>query len=76
MNKQRMIRMLTMARKAMVETDLAVPGVSEGNQNLVGQLILASAIEGSGESISMSLDKLDGLTMEISEIAKAISDHS
>ncbi len=76
MNKQRMIRMLTIAKEAMIETDLAAPGLTEGTQNLIGQLILASAIEESGSSISMSLDKLDGLTLEISEIARAIGNHS
>lgn len=71
MNKQRMTKMLECAKSA-----IAAAGLGSGHNDLVGQLILASAIEESGSSISMSLDKLDGLTLEISEIARAISNHS
>ena len=45
--------------------------LTEGTQNLIGQLILASAIEESGSSIAMSLDKLEGLAQEVSELARA-----
>ncbi|KKN24852.1 hypothetical protein LCGC14_0890920, partial [marine sediment metagenome] len=47
--------------------------VSEGTQNLIGQLILACAIEESGSSISMSLDKLDKLATELGEVARVLS---
>ncbi len=77
MNKQRMIRMLNVADEAIDESKVIVnPSDVTAKQTLIGQLILASAIEESGSSISMSLDKLDGLTLEISEIARAIGNHS
>ncbi len=63
MQKQRMIRMLKDATEAVNEADLA------STQNLIGQLILASAIEESGSSISLSLDKLDKLAMELGSVA-------
>ena len=68
MNKQRMIRMLTIAKEAVAEVELDRAG-DAGFQNLVGQLILASAIEESGSSVSLSLDKLDGLALEIGSVA-------
>jgi len=68
MNKQRMIRMLTIAKEAVAEVELD-RARDAGFQNLVGQLILASAIEESGSSVSLSLDKLDGLALEIGSVA-------
>lgn len=86
MQKQRMIKMLKDARAAVDEAGLYgtlvqhtsdgnVMSVTEGTQNLIGQLILASAIEESGSSISLSLDKLDRLTVELGEMADAIRHH-
>lgn len=83
MNKQRMIKMLKDAREAVNETDLFTTliqsrgsiseyALTEGTQNLIGQLILASAIEESGSSISLSLDKLDKLAQELGEVVTAI----
>lgn len=85
MNKQRMIRMLENAREAVAATDLATTLVSpnapegrqmtltEGTQNLIGQLILASAIESSGSLVSDSIDKLDKLAQELGEVARVLS---
>ena len=80
MDKQRMIKVLNDVRQAVGEADLfntllqstsngdiMVP--TEGTQNLIGQLVLAAAIEESGSSISMSLDKLDKLAMELGSVA-------
>lgn len=86
MNKQRMIRMLTIAKEAIAAVELitfnaresfdsAPSAISEGTQNLIGQLILASAIEESGSSVSMSIDKLDDLARALSEVAVAIKQH-
>lgn len=87
MNKQRMIKMLTNAKEAVDAVELAIMHVSprapdgqqmmlsEGTQNLIGQLILASAIEEAGTSISMSVDKLDGLANALSEVGVAIKQH-
>lgn len=83
MKKQRMIEMLKDAREAVNETDLFTTLIqsrgsiseyvlTEGTQNLIGQLILASAIEESGSSISLSLDKLDKLAQELGEVVTAI----
>lgn len=83
MNKQRMIKMLETARAAVNEADLFgtlvqhtldgnVMVVTEGTQNLIGQLILASAIEESGSSVSLSLDKLEKVAVELDEVATAI----
>ncbi len=85
MHKQRMIRMLEDARAAVGVTDLATTLVSpdapdgrqfmvtEGTQNLIGQLILASAIENSGSLVSDSIDKLDKLALELGEVARVLS---
>ncbi len=67
MNKQRMTRMLSDATNA-----IQAAGFGPGHTELVGQLILASAIEESGSSISMSLDKLDALAVELGEIARVM----
>ena len=82
MNKQRMIRMLKVAKEAVIEAELdtfhpaAAAGmtapITEGTQNLIGQLILAAVIDESGSSISMSLDKLEKVAVEIGDIATAI----
>lgn len=83
MNKQRMIKMLKDAKEAIAATELATTlmqskggiseyVISEGTQNLIGQLILASAIEESGSSIGLSLDKLDKVAQEFGDIATAI----
>lgn len=75
MQKQRMIRMLKDATEAVNAAELnptlfsgGAP-ITEGTQNLIGQLILASAIENSGSLISDSLDKLDKLAMELGSVA-------
>ncbi|KKL77280.1 hypothetical protein LCGC14_2036450 [marine sediment metagenome] len=84
MQKQRMIKMLGFAREAVNEAGLfgtlvqqtsdgPATSVTEGTQNLIGQLILASAIESSGSSISLSLDKLDKLALELSAVSAAIA---
>ncbi|KKL79102.1 hypothetical protein LCGC14_2018180 [marine sediment metagenome] len=84
MQKQRMIRMLEDARSAVNAADLFstlvqptsgedILAVTEGTQNLIGQLILASAIEESGSSISLSLDKLDKLALELGAVSAAIA---
>ncbi len=90
MQTQRMIKMLQDAREAVDEAGLfgtllqqmKVDGeivneasVTEGTQNLIGQLIIASAIEESGSSISMSLDKLEKVAQELGEIAGVIERH-
>jgi len=67
MNKQRMIKMLEQAKSA-----IEAAGFGPGHTELVGQLILASAIEESGSSISMSLDKLERVAMELGDVATAI----
>lgn len=81
MNKQRMIKMLGEAKQAALAAGLYNQTINqldqtsfptEGTQNLIGQLILASAVEESGSSIGMSLDKLEGLALEISEVADSI----
>ena len=83
MQKQRMIRMLQDARAAVDEAGLfcnliqhtsdgSAISVTEGTQNLIGQLILASAIEESGSSISLSLDKLESLAQELGVVGAAI----
>ena len=65
MNKQRMIKMLECARDA-----ITAAGLGAGHHNdLVGQFILASAIEESGSSVSMSLDKLEKVAVEIGSVA-------
>ncbi len=61
MNQQRMTKMLECARGA-----LDAAGYGPGNTELMSSLILASAIEESGSSISMSLDKL---AMELGSVA-------
>ncbi len=81
MHKQRMIRMLEDAKDAVVAAGLASATatrtegevMSEGDNALIGQLILASAIENSGSLISDSLDKLDKLALELSEVARVLS---
>ena len=80
MQKQRMIRMLKDAREAINEAGLTTVSVqggsmamTEGTQNLIGQLILASAIESSGSLVSDSIDKLDKLAMELGEVARVLS---
>ncbi len=84
MQKQRMIRMLEDARAAVNAADLFsslvsvtsdgnILTVTKGTQNLIGQLILASAIEEAGSSISLSLDKLDALALELGAISAAIA---
>ena len=73
MTKQRMVKMLTMAKEAIHETDL---GCRSDTQNLIGQLILASAIEESGSSVSLSLDKLERLALELGDVATAIRQSS
>ncbi len=70
MKKQRMIKMLKDATAAVGEA--AITANYDAKANLIGQLILASAIEGSGESISMSLDKLEKVAMELGDVATAI----
>lgn len=83
MNKQRMVRMLQDAREAVTAVELitchthtkfgtTTEAITEGTQNLIGQLVLASAIENSGSLISDSLDKLDKLAQELGEVASAI----
>ncbi len=64
MNQQRMTKMLEQAKGA-----IEAAGLGRGHNDLVGQLILASAIEESGSSISMSLDNLDKLAMELGSVA-------
>lgn len=87
MNKQRMIRMLEDAREAVDNANLfttlarqtsdgPIMSVTEGTQNLIGQLILASAIESSGSSISLSLDKLEKVAVELGDVATAIRQSS
>ena len=85
MQKQRMIKMLKDAKEAVDEAELfctliqraqdgsAIVAITEGTQNLIGQLILASAIEESGSSISLSLDKLDKLALELGAVSAAIA---
>ena len=68
MNKQRMIKMLECAQSA-----ISAAGLSPSHTELVGQLILASAIEESGSSIAMSLDKLEKVAQELGEVARVIS---
>lgn len=75
MNKQRMVRMLTMAKEAIHETDLSLVS-SSVPPNLIGQLILASAIEESGSSVSLSLDKLEKVAVELGDVATAIRQSS
>ncbi len=75
MNKQRMIRMLTIAKEAVAEVGLDRAD-DAGFQNLVGQLILASAIEESGSSVSLSLDKLERVAVELGDVATAIRQSS
>ncbi len=86
MNKQRMIKMLNDALGAVTEAGLTngnvitkgdetFVSVTEGTQNLVGQLILAASIEESGSSIGMSLDKLEQVAQELGEIASSIKQH-
>ena len=87
MQKQRMVKMLQDARGAVNEVGLsstliqrasdgsAVAAITEGTQNLIGQLVLASAIEESGSSISLSLDKLEKVAQELGEIAGSIERH-
>ena len=70
MNKQRMTEMLECAKSA-----IAAAGLGAGHNDLVGQLILASAIEESGSSISMSLDKIDDLARELGNMATSIRQH-
>lgn len=83
MNKHRMVKMLQNAREAVDEVGLFgtlvqhtsdgnVVAVTEGTQNLIGQLILASAIEESGSSVSLSLDKLEKIAVGLDEVATAI----
>lgn len=87
MTKQRMIKMLETARAAVNEADLFdmlvrhtsdgnAMVVTEGTQNLIGQLILASAIEESGSSVSLSLDKLEKVAAELGDVATAIRQSS
>ncbi len=71
MNQQRMTKMLECARGA-----LDAAGYGPGNTELMSSLILASAIEESGSSISMSLDNLTGIAVELGSIASSISNHS
>ncbi len=85
MNKQRMIRMLKNAKEAMVKAGVLNTKVADherdelavewtpGSRELIGQLILASAIEESGSSISLSLDKLDKLALELGAVSAAIA---
>lgn len=83
MQKHRMIKMLKDAKEAVAAVELSTTlmqsrgsiseyVITEGTQNLIGQLILASAIEESGSSIGLSLDKLDTLALEFGGITKAI----
>jgi len=67
MNKQRMIKVLEDAKGAV-----EAAGFGPGHTELVGQLILASAIEEVGSSVSLSLDKLEGVALELGDVAKAI----
>lgn len=67
MNKQRMIKMLECAQSA-----IAAAGLGAGHDELISSLILASAIEESGSSISMSLDKLEKVALELGDVASAI----
>ncbi len=64
MNKQRMTKMLECARGA-----LDAAGYGPGHTELMSSLILASAIEESGSSVSMSLDKLEKVAVEIGSVA-------
>ena len=74
MNKQRMIKLLQDTKEAVKAADIV--GSNDAKAGLIGQLMLASAIEESGSSISMSLDKLEGLALELGGIATAISRNS
>lgn len=78
MQRQRMIKMLREAMAAVGEAGLYNQTINhgdqslcptDGTQNLIGQLIMASAIEESGSSISLSLDKLEKVAVELGEIA-------
>ena len=65
-----MTKMLNDAKDA-----IAAAGFGSGHTELVGQLILASAIEESGSSIGMSLDKLEKVAVELGDVATAIRQH-
>ena len=80
MDKQRMVKMLKDAKEAVAAVELTavnnhagVFSITEGTQNLIGQLILASAIESSGSLVSDSIDKLDKLAQELGEVARVLS---
>lgn len=78
MQKQRMIKMLKDATEAVNAAGLnptrldGATLITEGTQNLIGQLILAGAIENSGSLVSDSIDKLDKLALELGGMAAAI----
>ena len=67
MNQQEMIRVLMDAKAAV---DAVAPGPD--NTELVGQLILASAIEEAGSATALSLTKAGGAIIELS---RAIRSH-
>lgn len=83
MQKQRMINMLKDAKEAVAAVELSTTlmqsrgsiseyVITEGTQNLIGQLILAGAIESSGSMVSDSIDKLDKLAQELGSVAAAL----
>lgn len=67
MHKRRMIKMLEDANAALECVGF------QNDTGLIGQLILASAIESSGSLVSDSIDKLDKLALELGSVADSIS---